>query len=104
VFEDVSAIQHLVSLYGCQDRDKQILPQVPVYWQINHGEYIKHCSWEGMEVPESWLYTIQEQNRQKRQSLYLEADAMNGGESAVSLQKDSSIDINDGNKWNMGHS
>ena len=104
VFEDVSAVQHLVSLYGCQDRDRQILPQVPVYWQINDGEYSKHSSWEGMDVPESWLYTIQEQNGQKRQLLYLEADATNGGESAVSLQKDSSIDISDGNKWNMSRS
>ena len=104
VFENACAVQHLVSLYGCQDR--QILPQVPVYWQVNDGEYSKHSSWKGMDVPESWLYTIQEPNgkKRKRKLLYLEADATSGGDSAISLQKHSSVDISEDNKWNMRRS
>lgn len=103
VFEDTEGVQDLVSCYGGQDKDRQLLPQVPVYWQVNDGEYSKESSWSGMTVPDCWLYDIQSESGPKKKLLYLEADATSGGESALSLQKHSSLDTSEDNKWHWRH-
>lgn len=59
---------------------------MPVYWQVNDGEYSKSASWDGMNVPDCWLYSVKV-NGEKKKLLYLEADATSGGESALSLQQ-----------------
>jgi len=104
IFEDPDGVQRLVTQYGGQDKDNHLLPQVPVYWQVNDGEYSKQSSWDGMSVPNCWLYSIQGNGRKKK-LLYLEADATSGGESALSLQKDlhSHEGVKEQTKWRWGH-
>jgi hypothetical protein len=61
---------------------------------VSDGEYSKSASWDGMNVPDCWLYSINV-NGEKKKLLYLEADATSGGESALSLQQH----VNAGTDW-----
>lgn len=83
VFEDATLVQRLVARYA-EPHTKQ-LPRVPVYWQVDDGQYSKATSWDGMKVPEQWLFAVQGE-RERTRMLYLEADATSGDESALSLQ------------------
>ena len=99
VFEDPSqpGVRRLVSLYGCaQEHDEragstarpylqELVPHIPVFWQVKDGEYSKKDSWNGMTIPKEWLYNT----KSGQQLLYLEADATSGDNNALSLQQNS---------------
>ena len=84
VFEEPSMVKHIVHKYGRRQNDTwELLPRLPVYWQVNDGEYGKAGSWEGFCIPEHWLFSVGKSNRKL---LYLEADATAGYDSALALQ------------------
>lgn len=101
IYEDAAVVQRLVSRYATAPTAESSLslsssssvvavqqqPRVPVYWQVDDGQYSQARSWDGMTVQPQWLFPVRTKpGHPQERMLYLEADATSGDESALSLQ------------------
>jgi hypothetical protein len=62
---------------------------VPVFWQVDDGQYGHEDSWRGMRIPPQWLFDKEKQSsgpsKENGKILILEADATSGESMSLSL-------------------
>jgi hypothetical protein len=85
---ETSSTPWLSSLLYCMQQDSQdqgpSIPRVPIYWKVQDGRYSHASSWQGMKIPENWLFDLPNTNEKL---LMLEADATSGTNTSMSLKR-----------------
>jgi len=78
IFEDPTnaTVKSLVRQYGA---GSEITPaRVPIFWQVDSGQYSLRDSWRGLSIPKSWLFTSSSETQATTPKLIIEADATPG--------------------------
>ena len=103
VFEVSALVQPMLRRHGVKRGNHYA---VPLYWQVDDGQYGFHESWSGLTIPQTWLFekashgynpqnkktssndaviTLEENKKNAKKLLILEAAANREGPSALSL-------------------
>jgi hypothetical protein len=86
VYEDSLLVQPLLKRHGIKRGNDYV---VPIYWQVDDGQYGHPESWSDLTIPQSWLFekinTDITNKKRPSKLLILEADADHDGPDALSL-------------------
>ena len=64
------------------------MAEVPTFWQVNNGQYSQSGSWDGLEIPVSWMFETKDNtSSSKNLRLIIEADAT-PGDGSTFLEKE----------------
>ena len=70
------------------------MAEVPTFWQVNNGQYSQSGSWDGLEIPVSWMFETKENtSSSKNLRLIIEADATPGDGSTFLEEEIEHLDL-----------